>query len=223
MSLYELTYILRSDLEDDAVTAVQDRISGRVKDAEGELVKSEGWGRRRLAYPIERVREGYYFTSILKLPGDQVRTFENQLKLVPELMRFLLIGREEQNIDLKGSLLPASHRPAPAPSPATGDEASPATAEADEPTTSEAPAEAETTTEAGTTSAEEDAETQAAEATASSSAESAAEESSVAEPAPQPEKAGSEPDAAASGGEEQTQENESGAGTDKTGTVEAEG
>lgn len=150
MHLYELTYVLRSDLDEDAVKAAEERINGRLTEARGELVKTEGWGRRRLAYPIERIKEGFYFTSILRMPGEQVRAFENQLKLVPEILRFLLIRQEERNINLTGSLLPTSHRPAVATPPAERTEAvegqaEPTTEAAKEiiPSATEEPAEAE--------------------------------------------------------------------------------
>ena len=47
MTLYEMTYILRSDADDDAIKAVNDRIGARLKDSKGEVLKTEGWGRRR--------------------------------------------------------------------------------------------------------------------------------------------------------------------------------
>jgi small subunit ribosomal protein S6 len=114
LNLYEMTYILRSDADEDAVASATARIEARLNDAKGEVVKSEAWGRRRLAFPIDRVREGFYFTSIMRMPGSEVRSFEAQLKLIPEVLRFLLIEQEERNVNLEGSLLPASHRPAPA-------------------------------------------------------------------------------------------------------------
>lgn len=142
MNLYELTYVLRPDLEEDALNSAQERVSARVSDTGGEILKSEGWGRRRLAYPIDRLREGLYFTSILRLPGPELRGLENQLKLAPEILRFLLIRQEERNINMAGSLLPASHRPATAVAP----EAAPAVESGE--AEAEAPAEGADTTEA---------------------------------------------------------------------------
>ena len=119
MNLYEMTYILRSDADDEAVSAVNERISARVQGGEGEMLKTEGWGRRRLAFPIDRVREGFYFTSVMRMPGNAVRSFEAQLRLMPEVLRFLVIQQDEENINLEGSLLPAAHRPAVAAQAAT--------------------------------------------------------------------------------------------------------
>ena len=147
MNLYEMTYILRADGDDEAVTAANDRIATRLKDAKGELVKTEGWGRRRLAFPIDRVREGFYFTSIMRMPGTEVRSFENQLKLMPEVLRFLLLDQVENNVNLEGSLLPASHRPTPPPAPAETDANAEAPASEDAPSAAEEPATAEATGE----------------------------------------------------------------------------
>ncbi|HZT96896.1 MAG TPA: 30S ribosomal protein S6 [Chloroflexota bacterium] len=128
MNLYELTYILRPDLDEDALAATQSRIDTRLKDAGGEVVRSEAWGRRRLAYPIDHARDGLYFTSILRLPGPQLRGFEDQLKLTPEVLRFLVISQDEANIPKTGSLIPAAQprpsRPHPPTEAATPTESS---------------------------------------------------------------------------------------------------
>ncbi len=130
MNLYEMTYVLRPDLDEDALKAAQDRINGRLNDAGGEVVRSEGWGRRRLAYPIDKAKDGLYFTAILRMPGVGLRGFEDQLKLTPEILRFLVIRQQEANIPKTGSLIPTGQgRPArppvevAAPEPAEGETA----------------------------------------------------------------------------------------------------
>ena len=121
MNLYEMTYILRTDLDDDGLKAAQERVVARMNDAGGEVVKTEGWGRRRLAYPIDKMRDGMYFTTIFRMPGDGVKAFENQLRLTSEVLRFLVISQQESNINLTGSLIPSgfSHRATATPAPAT--------------------------------------------------------------------------------------------------------
>lgn len=126
LNLYEMTYIVRPDLEDEERTAVEGRVSDRVSGFGGEVVRAEGWGRRRLAYPIDHHRDGYYVTAILRMPGENLRQLENQLKLTPEVLRFLVIRQKESNVKLTGSLLPQAHTHAPAPPP----QAAPAPGEA---------------------------------------------------------------------------------------------
>jgi small subunit ribosomal protein S6 len=182
MNLYEMTYILRTDLDEDGLRAVQERVTGRMTDAGGEVVKSEGWGRRRLAYPIDKSRDGMYFTTIFRMPGDAVRTFENQLRLTPEILRFLVISQQESNVNLTGSLIPSgfSHRATPAPP------AAPAETPAEGVPTGEGAAAEASPTAGETGGAETLPEGPASPATEEPAAtDSAVEESAPAETAPQ--------------------------------------
>ncbi len=140
MSNYELTYILRP-LEEANLTATNERINTIVKNAGGEIVARNDWGRRRLAYPIQKINDGYYSTLYLNLPGAAVRGVERSLRLNDDVLRFLVV-----RVD---ALTPPS---APAPQAAAPAEAAPA-AEAPTPPQAEAPAAATETPEA-TNSAE---------------------------------------------------------------------
>ena len=60
MRRYELMLVLRPDVPDDRSQAVIDRITRQITAAGGQIVKVAPWGRRRLAYPIDRYREGSY-------------------------------------------------------------------------------------------------------------------------------------------------------------------
>lgn len=185
MNLYEMTYILRTDLDDEGLKAAQERVAARMTDVGGEVVKTEGWGRRRLAFPIDKMRDGMYFTTIFRMPGAELSTFENQLRLTPEILRFLVIAQQEANINLTGSLIPTgfSHR-ATAPAPATDGQA------AEGATTAEAAGESTPSEGAGAATepaGEPEASTDAAaapEATPSAEPAAAAEPESPAADAP---------------------------------------
>ncbi|MCI0477220.1 MAG: 30S ribosomal protein S6 [Anaerolineales bacterium] len=90
MSNYELTYILRP-LEEANLAAANVRIATQVKNAGGELVARNDWGRRRLAFPIKKNNDAYYTTLYVTLPGTGVRTVERQLKLSDDVLRFLFV------------------------------------------------------------------------------------------------------------------------------------
>src|SRR4051812_24984303 len=75
LSNYELTYILRP-LEEANLAATSERITSIVQNAGGEIVARNDWGRRRLAYPIRKIPDGYYTTLYVKLPGTAVRGIE---------------------------------------------------------------------------------------------------------------------------------------------------
>lgn len=94
MSNYELTYVLRP-VDEANLTALQDRITAQVQNAGGEIVARHDWGRRRLAYPIRKIHDGYYTTLYVVLPGTAVRSIERLLKLNDDVLRSLFVRVEQ--------------------------------------------------------------------------------------------------------------------------------
>lgn len=136
MSNYELTFVLRP-VDETNLTALQERITAQVQNAGGEIVARHDWGRRRLAYPIRKINDGYYTTLYVVLPGTAVRSIERLLKLNDDVLRSLFVRVD--NFVLPQAAAPAAE-PRVEPEPVTA-EAPAAPAE-----TPAAPA-AETTTE----------------------------------------------------------------------------
>ena len=94
MNNYELVYIIQPGLDDDGVQAVDDRIGQAIVDQDGEIVSTDHWGKRRLAYPIRRYFEGFYILHNLSLPPAGVQGVERQLRLSEDVIRFLFVGVE---------------------------------------------------------------------------------------------------------------------------------
>jgi len=152
---YELTYILRP-LEEANLTAANDRITTALRNAGGEIVARHDWGRRRLAYPIRKINDGYYTTLYITLPGTAVRGIERSLQLSDDVLRYIVVRVETHR-------LPTAPAPAAAPAieapsapaenvPEAAAENAPAASTAEEatqPTT--APAEAQEVAPAATT------------------------------------------------------------------------
>ena len=70
MRRYELMLVLRPDVPDDRSQAVIDRTTRQITAAGGQITKVAPWGRRRLAYPIDRYREGSYHIILFHAPGE---------------------------------------------------------------------------------------------------------------------------------------------------------
>ena len=70
MRRYELMLVLRPDVADDRSQAVIDRTTRQIVASGGQIVKVAPWGRRRLAYPIQRHREGSYHIVLFQAAGD---------------------------------------------------------------------------------------------------------------------------------------------------------
>ncbi len=95
MRRYELMLVLRPDVADDRSQAVIDRITRQITAADGQILKVAPWGRRRLAYPIDRFREGSYHIVLFQAPGDALAELEHALLITEEVLRHL-VTRDER-------------------------------------------------------------------------------------------------------------------------------
>ena len=91
MREYELTYIIKPDIDAAAVAVVIEKINGFIAAENGTLVKTDVWGMRKLTYAIRRYREGQYFFNIIKLPEDAPARLENRIKLTEDVIRHMLV------------------------------------------------------------------------------------------------------------------------------------
>ena len=89
MRRYELMLVLRPDVPDDRSQAVIDRTTRQITAAGGQITKVAPWGRRRLAYPIDRYREGSYHIILFQAPGDALAELEHSLQITEEVLRHL--------------------------------------------------------------------------------------------------------------------------------------
>jgi len=90
MRRYELMLIIRPDVADDRSQAVIDRTTRQIVASGGQIVKVAPWGRRRLAYAIDRHREGSYHIILFDAPGEAVLELERALLITEEVLRHLV-------------------------------------------------------------------------------------------------------------------------------------
>ncbi len=95
MRRYELMLVLRPDVADDRAQAVIDRTTRGIVAAGGSIVKVAPWGRRRLAYQIDRYREGSYHIILFEAPSDAIVEMERTLQITEEVLRHL-VTRDER-------------------------------------------------------------------------------------------------------------------------------
>ena len=90
MRRYELMLVLRPDVADDKSQALIDRTTRGITASGGQIVKVAPWGRRRLAYPIDRHREGSYHIILFEAPSDAIVELEHTLLITEEVLRHLV-------------------------------------------------------------------------------------------------------------------------------------
>ena len=102
MRRYELMLVIRPDVADDKSQALVDRTTRGIVSAGGQIVKVAPWGRRRLAYPIDRHREGSYHIILFEAPSDAIVELEHTLLITEEVLRHLITRVERPAKSARG-------------------------------------------------------------------------------------------------------------------------
>ena len=92
---YEVTLVVRPDIDEAAFTGVVDPVKGWITAAGGAVTQANIWGRRRLAYPIKKLTEGQYVLLLADLPTQALAGLERELRLSEEVLRFLLVRADD--------------------------------------------------------------------------------------------------------------------------------
>ena len=95
---YELAFILSPEASEEETRAIMDRVEQVVTTHEGQLVKVNQWGRRRLAYPIERHRDGIYVFIDMILTPESVSELERTLKVSEIVLRHMVKRRDPKAV-----------------------------------------------------------------------------------------------------------------------------
>jgi len=105
MRNYEVMFILKPDLEEEVIAKFIDRYSAIITDGGGELVSVDKWGKRRLAYEINDLQEGYYVLITFKSEPAVVAELDRVMKIADEMMRFMIINKDEKYNTTKLNIL----------------------------------------------------------------------------------------------------------------------
>ena len=90
MNNYELVCIIHPDLDEIAFNESVEKINSWIKDVDGEIEKTDIWGRRRLAYPIDKQREGQYVLFTASIPPMNIIELEQNLRFLEPLIRYMI-------------------------------------------------------------------------------------------------------------------------------------
>lgn len=92
---YELTFIIQPDLEDEDRSTLVEQVHDWIATAGGSVIKADHWGQRRLAYPIQKIRHGYYVLMHIHIDGDQIRELERRMQISEQILRYLTVRKED--------------------------------------------------------------------------------------------------------------------------------
>ena len=96
MRHYEMVVIITPDVAEDDVEDVVERLIRRPVEGDGGILDEvDSWGRKKLAYPIQKHLEGNYVLTRLQLDPEKTTDLERGLQISEEVLRYLLIRLEE--------------------------------------------------------------------------------------------------------------------------------
>ncbi|GAP61647.1 small subunit ribosomal protein S6 [Ardenticatena maritima] len=96
---YELYIVLRPDLDDEQREAFIESLNAFVGEQAGQIISTQRLGKRRLAYPIQHLLEGYDVLYELLLPAPAPNAIEARLRLSENVLRYLLVRRDDLPLD----------------------------------------------------------------------------------------------------------------------------
>ena len=101
MRTYEALYIINPTLEDDAIQTIVKEVEALVENHGGAIVRSEIWGRRKLAYTVKKFTDGCFV--LLRYTGSPefVQKIESLFKLNESILRYLIVLFDEQKLKLE--------------------------------------------------------------------------------------------------------------------------
>jgi len=95
---YESTFIIKGSLQDQEIETILTKIEETITKNGGQVIELERWGRRKLAYDIERETQGFYTSAHFSAPGSVVARLERVYQLDENIVRWLTLVMPETSI-----------------------------------------------------------------------------------------------------------------------------
>jgi small subunit ribosomal protein S6 len=93
---YELVYVVSPDASDEQVADLHTQVESIVQRMNGQIEKTDNWGRRKLAYEIGRHKEGTYVLEVIKGNGDLMKEIDRRLRVTDLVIRHLTVRVDEE-------------------------------------------------------------------------------------------------------------------------------
>lgn len=94
MRTYELVIIIQPDLDENAVKGIIEKVQGWISESGGSIAKIDNWGKRRMAYMINKRRDGQYVLFEIQMPPTYSAELERNLRFQESIIRFSIINRD---------------------------------------------------------------------------------------------------------------------------------
>ena len=95
MSKYELAVVLNAKIEDEERAAALEKVKGYVTRFGGTISDIDEWGKKKLAYDIQKMPEGYFYFIHFEAETTAPAEIENRIRIMDNVLRFLIVNQDE--------------------------------------------------------------------------------------------------------------------------------
>ena len=95
MNQYETVFILNPVLSDEQIRETVDKFTGYLEARGSNIINRENWGLKKMAYPIEKKKSGFYQFIEFNAPGEVIKDYEVEMRRDERVMRFLTITMDK--------------------------------------------------------------------------------------------------------------------------------
>lgn len=91
MKKYEIMYIINPTILEEGRETVIEKVTTILTKAGSNVLKSEKWGERKLAYPIDKKKTGFYVLTTFEIDGTKLAEVETKLNITEEVIRYIIV------------------------------------------------------------------------------------------------------------------------------------
>ena len=94
MNKYELAVVVSAKIEDDERAAVVDKCKALIERFGGTITNVDDWGKKRLAYEIQKMKEGFYYFIQFEAESSAPAEIESRIRIMDNVLRYLVVKNE---------------------------------------------------------------------------------------------------------------------------------
>lgn len=98
VNIYENAVILNPSLNEEEVKSAIDKISDLIKNSGGRVLKIDSWGKRKLAYELNKQKMGFYVFFLFEAPSSLIKKIEDYFKVFDPVIKFMVIKLDKTQI-----------------------------------------------------------------------------------------------------------------------------
>ena len=96
MNKYELAIVVSAKLEEDDKNATLDKVKALIERFGGQITNVDDWGKKRLAYEIQKMKEGFFYFIQFDAEGTAPAEIESRIRIMDNVIRYLIVRADEK-------------------------------------------------------------------------------------------------------------------------------